>query len=106
MRAPVQFRAAVACAAVGEPVWLEVGPGQSLSGLVRQQEQAGGLVVASLPAATAAVDGSAALLERLGRLWAAGGGRRARGRVRGRGPAAGGAAELPIRAAALLGDAE
>ncbi len=72
MRAPVQFRAAVACAAVGEPVWLEVGPGQSLSGLVRQQEQAGGLVVASLPAATAAVDGSAALLERLGRLWAAG----------------------------------
>ncbi|AGP38559.1 type I polyketide synthase [Sorangium cellulosum] len=56
-------------------LWLELGPGQTLSPLVRQQARADGgqVVVASLPRAKDTGADHLAVIEALGRVWTAGG---------------------------------
>jgi acyl transferase domain-containing protein/thioesterase domain-containing protein len=71
LRRTVLFERGVATLlAGGERVFVEVGPGQVLSSLVRAQAAAGGSqVVATLPHARDERDADAALLHAVGRLW-------------------------------------
>ena len=71
LRRTVQFERGVATLlAGGERVFVEVGPGQVLSSLVRAQAAGGGSpVVATLPHARDERDADAALLLAVGRLW-------------------------------------
>jgi acyl transferase domain-containing protein len=76
LREPVRFAAAVA-ELLKEPerILLEVGPGQSLTALVRQQQRngsAGRLVLSSLPRPLDQKSDLSCLLETLGQLWTAG----------------------------------
>ena len=90
-----------------EPILLEVGPGNTLASLARQHVQGeGSAAVASLRHPREAHPDRAFLLRALGKLWLAGvkidWARGARGRT----PPAGRDADLPVRAAAVLGRAE
>ncbi|HVF55294.1 MAG TPA: SDR family oxidoreductase [Pyrinomonadaceae bacterium] len=75
LREPVRFAAGIA-ELLKEPgrILLEVGPGQTLGSLARQQQNGTGgrLVVSSLPHPHEQKSDAASLLEALGRLWAAG----------------------------------
>jgi acyl transferase domain-containing protein len=75
LREPVRFAAGVA-ELLKEPgrILLEVGPGQTLSALARQQQNgaAGRLVLSSLPHPRDRKSDVSYLLETLGQLWAAG----------------------------------
>ena len=75
LREPVRFSAGVA-ELLKEPgrILLEVGPGQTLSMLARQQQNGatGRLVLSSLPHPHDRKSDSSSLLDTLGKLWAAG----------------------------------
>ncbi|MGA9994163.1 MAG: beta-ketoacyl synthase N-terminal-like domain-containing protein [Pyrinomonadaceae bacterium] len=75
LREPVRFSSGVA-ALLKEPgrILLEVGPGQTLTALARQQQNGatGRLVLSSLPRLHDSKSDASHLLETLGQLWAAG----------------------------------
>ena len=73
-RKPVRFADAVeVLLALPEAVLLEVGPGQSLTILARQQRSNRSTpIVASMPERAAGATASGTMLDALGRLWAAG----------------------------------
>ncbi|HEY6352691.1 MAG TPA: amino acid adenylation domain-containing protein [Candidatus Angelobacter sp.] len=76
LREPVRFAAGIReiLRAPGERIFLEVGPGQTLSALVRQNlsSPAGAIVVSSLPGANKQLQELPFLLDALGKLWLAG----------------------------------
>ncbi|MBB5874663.1 acyl transferase domain-containing protein [Allocatelliglobosispora scoriae] len=73
LRSTVRFGDGLTTAAgLGAPILLEVGPGQSLTGLARRQLGADCTAVATLPRAGRADDDLATFLAALGQVWASG----------------------------------